>query len=128
MLNKYSPNGNPLWTNTQTAYGGPAMNRVPALDAATNRAVENVVPGLAAVNLADGKPLWSTNFSTRYNASSPVVQGQTLVYAGSSQPTRAVKLEPEGEKLTAGEVWSNRDSSVIYNTPVVKDGLVFGLS
>jgi len=83
---------------------------------------------ISAVNLADGKLLWSTKYSTRYNASSPMVDGQVLYYAGMSQPTRAVKLEKEGDKVAAKELWSTPDTSVIYNTPVIKDGLMFGLS
>jgi hypothetical protein len=40
----------------------------------------------------------------------------------------AFKLKKEGDKLVEEELWSNRDNSVGFNTPVLKDGLVFGLS
>ena len=39
-----------------------------------------------------------------------------------------MKLEKEGEKLVGKELWANKDGSVIYNTPVIKDGLLYGLS
>jgi outer membrane protein assembly factor BamB len=83
---------------------------------------------ISAVNLANGELLWSTNFSTRYNASTPMVDGSVVYYAGSGQPTRAVKMEKQGDKVAGKELWSTRDASVIYNTPVVKDGLLFALS
>jgi outer membrane protein assembly factor BamB len=41
---------------------------------------------------------------------------------------RAVRLEKQGEGVVAKELWSNSDSSVMYNTPVVKGDLVFGIS
>jgi outer membrane protein assembly factor BamB len=83
---------------------------------------------VSAVGLDDGKLLWETSFSSRYNASSPVVDGQTVLFGGSNTPTRAVKVEKQGDKLTAKDLWTNRDTTVIYNTPVVRDGLVFGIS
>jgi outer membrane protein assembly factor BamB len=42
--------------------------------------------------------------------------------------TKAVKLEKKGDELAAKDLWSNADSVVIYNTPVVKKGLIFGIS
>jgi hypothetical protein len=34
----------------------------------------------------------------------------------------------QGDKLTEQKLWSNTDNSLGFNTPVVKDGLLFGLS
>jgi outer membrane protein assembly factor BamB len=63
-----------------------------------------------------------------YNASTPIVDGDTLIYAGSARGTKAVKVEKAGDKLTTKELWSNPDNSVQFNTPVVRGDLVFGLS
>jgi outer membrane protein assembly factor BamB len=63
-----------------------------------------------------------------YNASTPVVDGQTLYYAGAGGGIKAVKLEKEGDKLVAKELWTNPDASLQFNSPVLKDGLLFGLS
>jgi outer membrane protein assembly factor BamB len=35
---------------------------------------------------------------------------------------------PAGRKLSAAEAWSNKDIAAEFNSPVVKNGLVFGLS
>ena len=37
-------------------------------------------------------------------------------------------LNPNEEKLSAESEWSNPDNSVMYNTPVYKDGMLYGLS
>lgn len=83
---------------------------------------------VSAVKLADGQLLWSTNFSTRYNAATPAVEGDIVYIAGQNKPTTAVKLEKQGEKVEGKELWKTPETSVIYNTPVIKDGLMFGLS
>jgi outer membrane protein assembly factor BamB len=112
------------WSCDGTKYASPMLLNLHSLKAV----VVETAGTISAVNLADGKLLWSTNFATRYNASTPMVEGEVLYYGGSSQPTTAVKLTREGEKVEGKELWTNRDSSVIYNTPVIKDGLMFGLS
>jgi outer membrane protein assembly factor BamB len=87
---------------------------------------------IVGVRLADGKLLWETPFvvtgARGYNAATPMVDGQTVLYTGSGRGTKAVKIEKQGDAFTAKEFWSNGENSVQYNTPVVKDGLVFGLS
>ena len=83
---------------------------------------------ISAVSLADGKLLWSTDFSTRYNASTPMVEGAGHLLRRFGPTDQAVKLEKQGDKVAGKELWSTRETSVIYNSPVVKDGLMFGLS
>jgi len=112
------------WSSDGTKFASPMLLTLNDLKAV----VVETTGTISAVNLADGNLLWSTKFSTRYNASTPMVDGQVLYYAGSGQPTRAVKLEKEGDKVAAKELWATPDTSVIYNTPVIKDGLMFGLS
>src|SRR5262249_11592052 len=40
----------------------------------------------------------------------------------------AVKLGMEGDHFVGKELWSNKETSVQFNTPVLKGGLLFGLS
>src|SRR5262249_37345746 len=77
--------------------------------------------------LADGKLLWKVPFSVRYNACTPMVDGDTVLYSGTGGGTKAIKIEKDGDKFTTKELWSN-SKSVIYNTPIIRDGLVFGLT
>ncbi len=63
-----------------------------------------------------------------YNAASPVVDGQMLIYSGGGRGTRAVKIEKGNDGYTAKELWTNPDTSVQFSTPVLKDGLLYGLT
>ena len=112
------------WAADGTTYASPALVTVDGVEAVAVETAGTV----AVVGLAGGNLLWQAPFNTRYNASSPVVVGTTLIYGGSAQPVRAVKLAKEGDKLAATELWTNRDFSVIYDTPVVAGGRVYGIS
>src|SRR5690606_24303274 len=63
-----------------------------------------------------------------YNASTPMVDGATVIFSGSGRGTRAVKVEKSGDTFSAKEVWNNKDQSVMYNTPVVRGKVLFGLT
>jgi outer membrane protein assembly factor BamB len=82
---------------------------------------------MLAINVVDGKLLWQVPFTQgRYNAATPIIDGQTLVYA--LQGTTAEKLTLTGDGIETEQLWNNSDATVIFNTPVLKDGLIFGLS
>jgi len=90
---------------------------------------QNVV----GVGLADGKLLWKTPFPAQkgpgsYNASTPEVSGSTVVFSGSGRGTKAVKIEKSGDSFAVKDLWANKDYSVIYNTPVIHDKIVYGLT
>jgi outer membrane protein assembly factor BamB len=75
--------------------------------------------------------LWQLPFAPArraYNAATPIVNGQTVIYTGAGRGTKAVKIEKQGDGFAAKELWSNPDVAPQYNTPVLKDGLLFGLS
>ena len=49
-------------------------------------------------------------------------------YTGAGRGTKAVKVEKQGDGFFAKELWSNPDLAPQFNTPVLRDGLLFGLS
>ena len=130
------------WTGDGPGYASPVLMTLDGTKAIVAETDGNVV----ALGAADGKQLWKTAFKVRYNACTPVLDGQTVIYSGSAGGgmrrgggggggggaagggTKAVKLEKKGDELAAKDLWSNADSVVIYNTPVVKKGLIFGIS
>jgi outer membrane protein assembly factor BamB len=61
-----------------------------------------------------------------YKAATPIVDGQTIIIAGRG--VKAVKLEKDGDKFVAKELWSNPDKSVQFNTPALKNGMLYGLA
>jgi outer membrane protein assembly factor BamB len=63
-----------------------------------------------------------------YNAASPVVDGQTVILSAPGQGTKAFKIERSGEAFTAKELWANAETATQFNTPVLKDGKLYGIS
>ncbi|MDH7599158.1 MAG: PQQ-binding-like beta-propeller repeat protein, partial [Sedimentisphaerales bacterium] len=88
---------------------------------------EASVVGLA---LDDGRLLWQLPFQAgrmAYNASTPIVDGQTVIYAGSGRGTKAVRIERKADGFGATELWSC-DTAPQFCSAVLKDGMLFGLS
>ncbi len=118
------------WTGAPAAYASPVVLTV----GGTKVVVAETDKSVVALGLADGKLLWETPYVVTgrmgYNAATPTpaADGQTVIIAGSGRGVKAVRLEKQGDKLAAQELWHNEDNSVQFNTPVVKDGLVYGLS
>ncbi len=84
---------------------------------------------LVGVSAADGKLLWKIQFTQgRYNAATPIVDGSTLILAGPGSGMSAIALSKQGDELKEEQLWMNTDNSVQFSSPVLKDGLVFGLS
>jgi outer membrane protein assembly factor BamB len=109
---------------TSTSYASPSLLTV----GGTKAVVASTKTSIVAVDAADGKLLWNTAFETRFNASTPVVEGDTVIYSGSGKGPKAVKLEKGEKGLKATELWSSPTNSVMYNTPVVRDGFLYGVS
>jgi outer membrane protein assembly factor BamB len=86
---------------------------------------------IVGIGAADGKLLWQLPFvpgRRAYNAATPIIDGDTVIYTGAGRGTKAVKIEKKGDDFAAKELWSNADLATQYNTPVLRDGLLFGLS
>lgn len=117
------------WTGQGPAYASLSLMNV----VGAKLVIAMTMSKMVALDAADGKLVWEAPFAVTgrgYNASTPVVDGQTLIYDGSARGATAVKFEKNGDKVTAKELWKNPDAavSVMYNTPVIKDGLLYGLS
>jgi outer membrane protein assembly factor BamB len=114
------------WTGDGPAYGSPVLASVDG----TKVIITPTAGMLVAVSVTDGNTLWEVkDYSQgRYNAATPVVDGKTVIYAGPNRGMTAVRLRQQAETLAAEQLWSNTDNSVLYNTPVLKDDLLFGLS
>jgi len=115
------------WTGDGPGYASPVLLTV----SGTKMIVTQTEKSVVAIAVADGKPLWQTPFEPMgmaYNAATPIVDGQTVIYCGQGRGTKAVKLEKQGDSFTGKELWSNPDNAVQFNSPVLKNGLVYGLS
>jgi outer membrane protein assembly factor BamB len=115
------------WAEEGPEYASPALLTVER----TRQIVTLTEKSVVGVGAADGKLLWKLPFAPAgraYNAATPIVDGQTVIYTGAGRGTRAVKIEKTDEGFTAKELWSNPEVATQFNTPVLKNGLLFGLS
>jgi outer membrane protein assembly factor BamB len=86
---------------------------------------------IMALGLADGKLLWqiATPVQQRfYNCVSPYIDGQTIYLTGQGTGTKAIKVEKSGNDYTTKELWSNAEVGSKWNTPVLKDGFLYGFT
>lgn len=115
------------WTGDGTAYASPDLLTVEG----TKMVVTLTAKKIVGLGVADGKLLWEAPFPVQgmsYNAATPIVEGQTVIYAGAGRGTKAVKIEKTADGFAAKELWSNPDNGVQFNSPVLKGGQIYGLS
>ncbi len=115
------------WTGDGTAYASPTVLTVDG----TKMIVTLTAKKIVGLGVADGKLLWEAPFPVQgmnYNAATPIVDGQTVIYAGAGRGTKAVKIEKTADGFAAKELWSNPDNGVQFDSPVLKGGQIYGLS
>ncbi len=115
------------WGGEGPEYASPVLLTV----AGTKQIVTLSEKSIIGVGVADGKLLWQLPFvpaGRAYNSATPIVDGQTVIYTGAGRGTKAVKIEKQGDSFVAKELWSNPDLAPQFNTPVLENGLLFGLS
>jgi outer membrane protein assembly factor BamB len=115
------------WTGDGTAYASPDLLTVEG----TKMVVTLTAKKIVGLGVADGKLLWEAPFPVQgmnYNAATPIVEGQTVIFAGAGRGTKAVKIEKTTDGFAVKELWSNPDNGVQFNSPVLKGGQIYGLS
>jgi len=116
------------WDGEGPAYDSPAIMTIDG-----NKVVVDLTErSLVGLNLADGKSLFMAPAvgagMNGHNDSSPVIDGQTIIYSGAGRGTRAVRISKSGDTYNVAELWSNPDLGTQFSTPVLKDGYLYGLS
>jgi outer membrane protein assembly factor BamB len=114
------------WTGRGPGYASPlaiAIGGGRQIVAMTNGSIE----GLDA---ATGAALWSIPFPDDWheNIVNPVWTGTHLIVSGSRPGTHAYALRQAGGKWQALEAWRNTDVAMYMSTPVLADGVLYGLS
>jgi outer membrane protein assembly factor BamB len=115
------------WTDDGAANASPVLMTVEGVKQIVTL-TDKLVVGVA---VADGKLLWQIPFPTTgmaYNAATPIVDGQTVIVTGQGRGTKAVKIEKQGDAFKASDLWSNPDLAPQFNTPILKEGFLYGLS
>jgi len=110
------------------AYGSSSLMTVDG----TKQLVFQAQTKLVGINLADGQKLWeiSTPVGTgrTQNAASPVIDQQKVYYTGLNNGVNAIEIRKQGSSFVVNKLWTNSEFSTAYNTPVLKDGYLYGLS
>jgi outer membrane protein assembly factor BamB len=115
------------WDAEGPDYGSPVL-------LSTEGTIQVVTPtekSIVGVNVKDGMLLWSVPFVPErraYNAATPIVSGNRIIYSGAGRGTTAIQIEKQGDAFTTRELWFNPDASVQFSSEVLKDGLIFGYS
>jgi outer membrane protein assembly factor BamB len=94
-------------------------------------AVVMTANNVVGINIADGALLWEMPFEPGRNRQcvTPIIDGQNVICCGGQgQGMKAVTIKKEGDKFIVSELWSYTDNFVEYNTPVIKNGLLFAFS
>jgi outer membrane protein assembly factor BamB len=115
------------WAGDGPAYDSPVLMTVEGTKQVVVLTEKNVV----GVAMADGKFLWQVAAQPQgrfYNSATPIVDGQTVIYSGQGQGTKAIKVEKQNDGFAVKELWSNPQLGTGFNTPVLKEGLLYGLS
>ncbi|HBZ21935.1 MAG TPA: hypothetical protein DEO60_12460 [Bacteroidales bacterium] len=86
---------------------------------------------LIALSLENGKLQWqvATPVQQRfYNCTSPYINGDIIYYTGQGSGTKAIQVVRDGDKYVTKELWSNPEIGAKWNTPVLKDGFLYGFT
>jgi outer membrane protein assembly factor BamB len=107
------------------SYGSPMLMEVDG----TKVVIAPTANNLVGIDAADGKLVWKILYTQDRNTSAtPIVDGQTLLLAGPGSGMSAIALTREGGELKEEQLWTNTDNSMRFSTPVLKNGVIFGLS
>ncbi len=115
------------WSDEGPDYASPVLLSV----AGTKQIVTLTEKSIVGIDLLAGTLQWKLPFPPQrraYNAATPIVDGQTVIFTGAGRGTKAVKIEKQGDGFVAKELWSNSEVAVQFNTPVLNNDLLFGYS
>jgi hypothetical protein len=115
------------WGGEGPEYGSPVLLTVDGVTQIVTLAEKSLV----GVGAADGKLLWQLPFPPARrapNVTTPVIDGEIVIITGARRGMKAVKIAKQGDGFAATEVWSNPDIATSFDTPVLRDGFLFGVS
>ena len=115
------------WEGDGPAYASPSVMVVDG----KKHIIVQTEKNLMSLNLADGKLFWqvpTTPLQRFYNCTSPYINGQTIYYTGQGSGTKAIQVVKQGDNYVTKELWSNTEVGAKWNTPVLKDGFLYGFT
>ncbi|MBI5770547.1 MAG: PQQ-binding-like beta-propeller repeat protein [Verrucomicrobia bacterium] len=110
------------WTGDGPAYTSPVIGTFGGVRQLITQSQKHCL----AVSPADGKLLWEIPFTTSYdqNIITPILMGDTVIFAGIGKPTFAVKVSAKG----ADTLWEAREITMYMSSPVLSGTRLHGMS
>jgi outer membrane protein assembly factor BamB len=114
------------WKGAGPGYASPLVINV----GNSSQIVTMTNSSVVGLDAKTGQQLWTAAFPDDWheNITTPVWTGDTLIVSGTRQGTHAYRLVPAGAMWKAEQLWKSPESSMYMSTPVVADGLIYGMS
>ncbi|HOU96696.1 MAG TPA: PQQ-like beta-propeller repeat protein [Bacteroidales bacterium] len=115
------------WTGDGPAYASPSVMNIDG----KKHIIFVTEKNLISLDLTDGKLQWSVPAIPQqrfYNCVSPYVDGQKIYLTGLGSGMKALIVEKKGDKYVPRELWNNTTTGAKWNTPVLKDGFLYGFT
>ncbi|MFC1539737.1 PQQ-binding-like beta-propeller repeat protein [Candidatus Latescibacterota bacterium] len=115
------------WNGDGPAYGSPVLVEIDGVRQLVTQTLNNIV----SISLTDGALLWQIPTPAQkrfFNSATPIVNGRIVIFSGQGEGTKAVTIQKQGTGFTVQALWNNAELGTGYNTPVLKNGLLYGLS
>jgi outer membrane protein assembly factor BamB len=115
------------WSGDGPSYSSPSVMTIEGKKLLIVITEKNII----SLSLAEGKLLWqiATPVQQRYyNCVSPYIDGQSIYLTGQGTGTKAIKVEKSGNEYVTKDLWSNTEVGAKWNTPILKDGFLYGFT
>ncbi len=115
------------WSGDGPAYASPSLMIIDG----QKHIVVQTEKNLLALNFSDGKLLWqiaALPMLRFYNCVSPYIDGNRIYYTGQGTGTKAIEVLKQGNSYTTKELWSSIEIGAKWNTPVLRNGFLYGFT
>jgi outer membrane protein assembly factor BamB len=102
-----------------------------AVSVGSSRQIVTMTDGsIEGIDAKSGESLWSVPFPDDWheNIVTPIWTGTHLIVSGTRQGTHAYTLKQAEGKWQATEAWKNPEVAMYMSTPVLSEGVLYGLS
>ena len=123
-------NGTEKWKvdGESPAYSSPVLLDIEG----TKQIVYQGQTKLISFAITDGKLLWECNTPTGSGrpqfSSSPIIDQNKVYFTGLNNGVNAIEVKKQGNMFIVSELWKNPGFSTGFNTPLLKDGYLYGFS
>ena len=114
------------WTGKGPGYASPVAVTI----GGTRQIVTMTNGSVEGIDAKSGAALWSAPFPDEFheNIVTPVWTGTHLIVSSSAAGLHAYTLKQIAGKWQATEAWTNAEAAMYMSTPVLADGVLYGLS